>query len=180
MMQRRIVILEAVAGPLYLVILAASLWVLLRGHNEPGGGFIGGLVAVSASILWAVAFGSVAATRRMPLRDPVTLAATGVLLAGLSGLPALFDGDAFLTHWWGELAGVKVSTVLLFDIGVYLCVWGALAGYALALLSIDEADVRQAAAQDEGDARPAASTDAAAAPQAASTPARRPAPGAPR
>ena len=152
-MQRRVVILESVAGPLYGIILAASLWVLLRGHNEPGGGFIGGLIAVSASILWAVAFGSVAATRRMPLRDPVTLAATGVLLGALAGLPALLGGEAFLTHWWGELAGVKVSTVLLFDIGVYLCVWGALAGYALALLAIDEGDQRERAAGTGGTER---------------------------
>lgn len=145
-MKRRIVILEVVAGPLYWLILAASLWVLLRGHNEPGGGFIGGLVAVSASILWAVAFGSVSAGHRLPLRDPVALAAAGVLLAAASGLPALFGGSAYLTHLWGTLplgfTDFKVSTVLLFDIGVYLCVWGALAGYALALLSVDETDAQ--------------------------------------
>ncbi|WP_119353784.1 MnhB domain-containing protein [Azohydromonas sediminis] len=139
-MNRRLVILEAAAGPLYWLILAASVWVLLRGHNEPGGGFIGGLVAVSASILWAVAHGSEAAAKRLPSGSPVTLAAVGVALAALSGLPALVVGDAFLTHWWGTLplVGVKVSTVLVFDVGVYLCVWGALAGYALALLAIDD------------------------------------------
>lgn len=139
-MNRRLVILEVVAAPLYWLILAASLWVLLRGHNEPGGGFIGGLVAVSASILWAVAHGSDAAARRLPLGSPVALAAVGVALGALAGVPALLAGDAFLTHWWGTLPvlGVKVSTVLLFDVGVYLCVWGALAGYALALLAIDD------------------------------------------
>ncbi len=51
-------------------------------------------------------------------------------------------GQAFLTHWWGTLplgfTEIKVSTVLVFDLGVYLCVWGALAGYALALLQADE------------------------------------------
>lgn len=143
-MKGRIVILEVVARPLYLLILAASVWVLLRGHNEPGGGFIGGLLAVTASVLWAVAHGSAAAARRLPLRDPVMLAAAGVLVAAASGLPALLVGDAFLTHWWGTLplgfTDLKVSTVLVFDLGVYLCVWGALAGYALALLSVDEGD----------------------------------------
>ena len=137
-MNRRLVILEAVAAPLYWLIPAASLWVLLRGHNEPGGGFIGGLVAVSASILWAVAHGSDAAARRLPLGSPVALAALGVALGALAGVPALLAGDEFLTHWWGQWLGVTVSTVLLFDIGVYLCVWGALAGYALALLAIDD------------------------------------------
>lgn len=141
-MKSRIIILAAAAGPLYLLILAASIWVLLRGHNEPGGGFIGGLIAVSASILWAVAHGSDAAARRLPLRDPLRLAAFGVLLAALSGLPALLLGDAYLTHLWATLpllvTDLKVSTVLIFDLGVYLCVWGALAGYALALLAVDD------------------------------------------
>jgi multicomponent Na+:H+ antiporter subunit B len=142
MMKSRIVILEAAAGPLYVLILAASIWVLLRGHNEPGGGFIGGLIAVSASILWAIAHGSDAARLRLPLGDPLRLAALGVLLAALSGIPALFLGSAYLTHLWATLpllvSELKVSTVLIFDLGVYLCVWGALAGYALALLAVDE------------------------------------------
>jgi multicomponent Na+:H+ antiporter subunit B len=141
-MRSRVVILDVAARPLYWLILGASLWVLLRGHNEPGGGFIGGLVAVSASILWAVARGSEAARCRLPLRDPLRLATVGVLLAALSGLPALLFGDAYLTHLWTKLplgvTELKVSTVLVFDLGVYLCVWGSLAGYALALLALDD------------------------------------------
>jgi multicomponent Na+:H+ antiporter subunit B len=82
-MNNRVVILESAARLLYWLILLASVWVLLRGHNEPGGGFIGGLVAVSASILWAVAHGSDAAARRLPLRARrCVLAGVGVLLAG--------------------------------------------------------------------------------------------------
>jgi multicomponent Na+:H+ antiporter subunit B len=141
-MNPRIVILDVVARVLYWVILAASIWVLLRGHNEPGGGFIGALVAVSASVLWGIARSPAEAARRLPTGSAVGLAALGVLLAGLSGLPAVWQGQAFLTHWWGSLhlgfTEFKISTVLLFDIGVYLCVWGALAGYALALIDIDE------------------------------------------
>lgn len=141
-MSPRPVMLDVVARSLYWVILLASLWVLLRGHNEPGGGFIGGLVAVSASVLWAVARGSDAAARRLPLGSPMRLAAVGVGIGVLSGVPAFWMGQSFLTHWWGSvplgLTDVKVSTVLLFDLGVYLCVWGALAGYALALLGLGE------------------------------------------
>ena len=143
-MSSRNVILEVAARPLYLTILAASIWVLLRGHNEPGGGFIGGLIAVSASILWAVARGNAAARRRLPFGNPVRLAAVGVLVAALSGLPALFFGETYLTHLWATLplgvTELKVSTVLLFDFGVYLGVWGALGGYALMLLSVDDED----------------------------------------
>lgn len=142
-MNRRLVILDVVAAPLYWVILAASFAVLLRGHNEPGGGFIGGLLAVTASVLWAVAHGPEAATRRLPLRSPVRLAALGVLLGAASGLPAWMLGKGYLTHLWASVplgfAALPVSTVLVFDLGVYLCVWGALGGYAIALLDHDDA-----------------------------------------
>jgi multicomponent Na+:H+ antiporter subunit B len=142
-MTRRPVILDVVAGSLYWVILAASLVVLLRGHSEPGGGFIGGLLAVTASVLWAVAHGPDAAARRLPLGPPLRLAALGVLVAAVSGLPAWALGKAYLTHLWLTLplgfTTLPLSTVLVFDLGVYLCVWGALAGYALALLESDDA-----------------------------------------
>lgn len=147
-MTPRIVILAVVARPLYLVILLASIWVLLRGHDEPGGGFIGGLMAVSASILWAVAHGTTAARARLPLGDALPPALLGLLLAAVSGLPGLLGGEAYLTHLWWTLAlgpaELKLSTVLLFDIGVYLAVWGALAGYALALLAVDEQEQERA------------------------------------
>lgn len=141
-MSRRIVILETVVPPLYWLIIGASLWVLLRGHNEPGGGFIGGLVAASATILWGVARGSEAAQRRMPFRDPIILASIGVLASALSGVPAWLVGDAYLTHQSFQLplgfTSIWLSTVQLFDAGVYLCVWGAVGGYAIGLLAMDD------------------------------------------
>jgi multicomponent Na+:H+ antiporter subunit B len=143
-MNRRPLILSVVARPLYGAILLASLWVLLRGHNEPGGGFIGGLMAVSATILWAVAYGTAAARARLPLGDPLRPAVAGLLCAAASGVPGWLSGQAYLTHLWLTLAlgpvDLKLSTVLVFDLGVYLAVWGALAGYALALLAVDEAE----------------------------------------
>jgi len=140
-MTRRIVILETVLVPLYWLILAASAWILLRGHNEPGGGFIGGLVAVTATVLWGITRGPDAARRRLPFRDPIALSVAGVACAALSGLPAWIAGEAFLTHLSITvplgIAELWLSTVMLFDFGVYLCVWGALAGYGLGLLAID-------------------------------------------
>ena len=131
------VMLQSVAPVLYWLILLVAVAVLLRGHNEPGGGFIGGLLAVCASTLWALAYGSTAATRRLPLASPVRLGALGVLLALLSGLPGWLAGQAYLTHlWWSPL-----STVILFDLGVFCSVWGALGGYALALLDTDHKEL---------------------------------------
>ncbi len=141
---RRSVMFTSFVRGLYLPVLVASLWILFRGHNAPGGGFIGGLVALVASVIWALAFGTEAAIRRMPFGQPVRCALCGVLLSLASGVPALLRGEAFLTHAWFELplgfAMLPVSTVMAFDAGVYLCVWGALGGYALALIGIDEAE----------------------------------------
>lgn len=139
-MNKRVVILESIAPALYWTILAASIWVLLRGHNEPGGGFIGGLIAVSASVLWAVAFSTQAAESRLPFRSAVTLSTIGIAVGAVSGIPALWMDNSYLTHIWGAIPwlDIKVSTVMVFDLGVYLAVWGALAGYAMSLLSLGE------------------------------------------
>lgn len=137
MKPERSIVLETVVSFLYWIMLGAALWLLLRGHNAPGGGFVAALVAVAASAAHALVFGSAAARARLPL-GPLGLGALGLALAAASGLPALFAGQAFLTHWWGELAAgpmaLKLSTVLLFDLGVALCVWGALGGFCLRLL----------------------------------------------
>jgi multicomponent Na+:H+ antiporter subunit B len=136
-MTSRALIAEVFVRVLYPALLLASLWVLLRGHNAPGGGFIGGLLAVTASAAYALTFDAARALRRVPL-GPVRLSALGVMLALLSGLPALVSGSPFLTHLWITLplgfTDLPLSTVMLFDLGVYLCVWGALGGYCLALV----------------------------------------------
>lgn len=137
-MTSRPLLAEVFVRLLYVVVLLASLWILLRGHNSPGGGFIGGLIAVAASAAYALIFSSKQASQRMPLRVPVQLAALGVLIALVSGIPALLAGLPFLTHIWFNLplgfTDLPLSTVQLFDIGVYLCVWGSLGGYCLALI----------------------------------------------
>jgi multicomponent Na+:H+ antiporter subunit B len=70
------------------------------------------------------------------------LAGFGVLLSGLAGLPSLVFGLPYMTHLWGEfplpLTNLKVSTVMVFDFGIYCSVWGSLGGYSLTLLQLDE------------------------------------------
>ena len=133
----RRVMLDVVAPWLYALILGVAALALLRGHDEPGGGFVGGLLAVTATTLWAVVHGRDAARRRLPLGSPTALAALGVLLTVLAGLPALALGQPFMTHQWVDLGPWPLSTVLLFDLGVLLAVWGALGAYALALIDAD-------------------------------------------
>jgi multisubunit Na+/H+ antiporter MnhB subunit len=135
------VILARCIGSLYWLLLAAAFLFLLRGHNAPGGGFIAAMVAVTATLAVALVFGSGYARTRMPL-GPLTLAATGLLITIGSGLPGLVLHGAYLTQLWGEVGlssmSVKLTTVLLYDLGVMLCVWGSLGGFCLRLLEMEQ------------------------------------------
>ncbi len=101
-----------------------SIYILLRGHNDPGGGFIGGLIAAAGLVTYALPRGREALYRMLRAR-PSTIAAIGLLLAVLGGLPGLLAGGAFMTHQWVAPAGIAVGTTLIFDTGVYLVVIGA-------------------------------------------------------
>jgi len=108
------------------LLLLFSVFLLLRGHNEPGGGFVGGLVAATAFVLYAVAYDVRAAQRALHFR-PRRLMAVGLGLAVFSGVISLLAGDPFMTAQWdGHAIPVigKPGTPLLFDSGVYLVVIG--------------------------------------------------------
>lgn len=140
-MTSRPVVLTVVARGLYPALLIASVLLLLRGHNDPGGGFIGGMVAVAATALRAVSVGSRRAMTPYP-GGSVRVAAAGVGLAAASGLPALVAGRPFLTHLWSG-GPVPLSTVFVFDAGVYLVVWGALGGIVTKMIALDEQEHSQ-------------------------------------
>jgi multicomponent Na+:H+ antiporter subunit B len=107
-----------------------SFYLLGRGHNEPGGGFAGGLVASAGFALYSLAYDAKTARRILHV-DPIQLAAAGLLAALSSGLIGWLAGVPFLTGVWikfllpgiGEL---DVGTPLLFDAGVYLVVTGVI------------------------------------------------------
>lgn len=125
-------IFRTIAPLLVVVMLVFSVFVTLRGHNEPGGGFIGGLIAASAIAIYGMAVGP-QATRRAMKVDPTAVAGFGVVLAACSGLLSLPLEVPFLTGLWGDVGGVDISTPMVFDIGVYFAVLGTMAAVALAL-----------------------------------------------
>jgi multicomponent Na+:H+ antiporter subunit A len=104
------------------LLLLFAVFLLLRGHNEPGGGFVGGLVAAAAFALYAIAFG-VQRARQALLVNPLTLLGTGLLIALASGLPAVLRGQPYLTALWPS-GPVAIGTPALFDAGVFLVVAG--------------------------------------------------------
>jgi multisubunit Na+/H+ antiporter MnhB subunit len=118
--------LRTVSRPVTMLLVGMSVIVLLRGHNEPGGGFIGGLLAAAGFVVHGLAFGAPHA-RRLLRTHPLNFLAAGLLLAALSGVPGLWRGSEYMAaQWWGDLLQVgKFGTVLLFDVGVYLVVLGA-------------------------------------------------------
>jgi multicomponent Na+:H+ antiporter subunit B len=111
--------------PLFLLF---SIFILLRGHNEPGGGFVGGLIAAAAFALHAIAY-DVEKTRTLLAIDTRSLIVLGLLLAMSSGMVSLFMGEPFFTGQWVRISfwsigELDLGTPLFFDIGVYLTVIG--------------------------------------------------------
>jgi len=128
-------ILRTVVPLLVSLMVVFSIFVLFRGHNLPGGGFIGGLIAASAIAVYMISTGP-GAVRSALIIHPISIAGVGVLLAALSGLPGMLFGDPYLTGlWWlpEDLPIKVVATPVVFDIGVYLAVVGTVVAIALAL-----------------------------------------------
>ena len=109
------------------LLLLFAFFLLLRGHNEPGGGFVGGLVVAAAFVLYVIAYG-LSAGRRALRVEPSTLLGLGLLVAVGSGAPAVFLGRPFMTAIWTTVgsgsSGIAIGTPLLFDVGVFLAVIG--------------------------------------------------------
>ncbi|MCG7600667.1 Na+/H+ antiporter subunit B [Halomonas sp. McH1-25] len=144
-------ILNVAAGLLMPLQLMFALFLLLRGHDEPGGGFIAGLVGAGAFALYQFAHGP-AATRRLLHVDTRDLIGWGLFLAILSALPGWALGEPFLTaqFWKVPVIDVKVSTPLVFDIGVFLVVLGSVLTAVITLTELDQAEAERKERREEG------------------------------
>lgn len=120
-------------------MLLVSVLILFRGHNEPGGGFIGGLIAAAAYILVAMAEGPQDLLKSLKVK-PYQLMAIGLLLALLSTVPSLIADNGFLIGKWIEVSlmgsKIKLGTPLLFDVGVYFTVIGFILNVILHLMEV--------------------------------------------
>ncbi|MEL6793670.1 MAG: Na+/H+ antiporter subunit B [Pseudomonadota bacterium] len=128
------------AGTRYLagLLLIFSVYMLLRGHNEPGGGFIGGLVGATGFVIYVIASGAEEARKALRVQ-PQNIAMVGLGIALFAGLFAAPFGDALFTGQWLFIGateddkGFPLSTVLVFDIGVYMVVFGSVLALVLAM-----------------------------------------------
>jgi multicomponent K+:H+ antiporter subunit A len=118
--------------------LVVGVYIFLRGHNEPGGGFIAGLVVAIALIAQYMASGFAWTQRRAKL-DYHDVIGWGVLVAGMTGIGSWLFGFPFLTSWYEYVTlpvvgTFEVASAIAFDLGVFLCVVGSVM-LALARLS---------------------------------------------
>jgi multisubunit Na+/H+ antiporter MnhB subunit len=148
---RRSLILDVGVQLMFHSILLLSAYLLFAGHNQPGGGFIGGLVCAGAFGL-RYASGGIAELQAMHRLRPTQLLGFGLLLAAGTATASMLAGGQFLEHGYVELdlpllGHVEPTSALPFDIGVYLVVVG------LVLM------VLEALGSEVGDDLPATETD---------------------
>jgi multicomponent Na+:H+ antiporter subunit B len=133
----RSLILRTISLGLLFIIVLFSLFVFLRGHNAPGGGFIAGLIASAIILIQFMAFSK---SDLKAVFRPVfhRMLGLGVLLAAASGFFGWIGGTAFLDgfHWsvqfpWG--GHMAIPSVLMFDLGVYFVVIGTVVSIFMGL-----------------------------------------------
>jgi multicomponent K+:H+ antiporter subunit A len=140
-----------VLGRLLLPVAAViSVFFLLRGHNAPGGGFVGGLVMATAFVVQYMVGGTLWVESRMRIHPQYWISG-GLLAAGGAGCAAWLWGREFLTSLEADLhlpllGALHLSSTLLFDIGVFLLVVGAA---TLILVAIAHQSLRTHRRHDE-------------------------------
>ncbi|MGF7183957.1 monovalent cation:proton antiporter [Desulfitispora alkaliphila] len=128
-MRQNNVILQTVARMTLHLILAFSIFMFFAGHNNPGGGFIAGLMTAAALVLQYIAFGGEMIKKSLPV-DFKKVTAFGLLLAAGTGIVSMLFGYPFLTQFFDYymfpiFGEIELTTALPFDLGVYLAVVGA-------------------------------------------------------
>lgn len=126
------VIFRAASHIISGMMLIFSVYLLLRGHNSPGGGFIAGLIAVIAFALLMLAETSAYVRQRLFIPPPI-IAGGGIIISLATGTLPLFFGQQFLSGLWIE--NTALGSPLLFDLGVYLAVFGSV---LTVLLNVEE------------------------------------------
>ncbi|CAN5837281.1 Na+/H+ antiporter subunit A [soil metagenome] len=124
----RLVTLDVSVRVVFATVMVVSIYLLFVGHNQPGGGFVGGILAGAAVSLLYVA-GGIEEVRRLSRARPWTILGVGLLIAAVAALTPLLLGDPVLSNGYVDatlplIGYVKATSATAFDLGVYLCVLG--------------------------------------------------------
>jgi multisubunit Na+/H+ antiporter MnhB subunit len=126
------IILKTATRLVSALVLVLAVYLLWRGHHAPGGGFIAALVAATGFALVALSEGPATVRKGLGI-EPTHLIGAGLCLAIGSGLVGLMVQRPFLSGVWWPPAKVVVGTPLIFDVGVFLVVLGAILTVLLVL-----------------------------------------------
>lgn len=123
------IIITVLSRMFFPLALMVSVFIFLRGHNQPGGGFIAGLITAIALILQYICSGTEWVRQRLPV-DYGRLAVFGILVSAFTGLASLLFGYPFLTTTFTHfhipgIGEIELASAMIFDVGVYLAVVGA-------------------------------------------------------
>jgi multicomponent Na+:H+ antiporter subunit A len=162
--QNRSIIIEVLVRLLFHPAIIVSIYLLFVGHNQPGGGFAGGLLAGLALVARYLAGGRYELAEAVPI-DAGKLLGTGLLLAVGTALSSMFFGLEVLESSWFEasipvLGEISIGTSTIFDIGVYLVVFGLVLDILRSLGSeVDRQQEDQADGDDEAEYERPSSSD---------------------
>jgi len=122
-------ILRTMTSLIAFILLGFAVYLLLAGHNSPGGGFVGGLMTSAVIVLLYITHGIDAVKKMIPLNFRKIIP-YGILDALLTGVDSFIFNVPFLTHTFGSFqfpffGEVELATAMLFDLGVYITVLGA-------------------------------------------------------
>ncbi|MFO7765152.1 MAG: monovalent cation/H+ antiporter subunit A [Pelovirga sp.] len=140
-------ILAQITRPLMPLALLFAVYIFLRGHNEPGGGFIAGLIVASVLILQYIANGIVWTRPRLNVDNHIIMA-WGLVIAVLTGVGSWIVGYPFLTSsftylQWPLVGKFEVASAIAFDLGVFLAVVGSVMLVLVKLGSINSVDAQR-------------------------------------
>jgi multisubunit Na+/H+ antiporter MnhB subunit len=136
----RNIILEKIVSLFMRVMVIFSVYLLLRGHNNPGGGFIGGIIASTGFIFYAIIFGTDSLQKVIKIK-PQSFIGIGLFLVLIAALLPTFFATEMLTGLWVKaeipvLGTLHAGTPLIFDTGVYVVVIGVILTIVISIMEV--------------------------------------------
>jgi multicomponent Na+:H+ antiporter subunit B len=136
----RNIILEKIVSAFLKVMLLFSIYLLVRGHNNPGGGFIAAIIASSGFTFYAIIFGTASVEKMLKLSTQ-QWSGIGLLLVFIAAILPLFFSPEVLTGLWipdsfPVIGFLHLGTPLLFDTGVFIVVTGVILTIILSIMEV--------------------------------------------
>ncbi|MDG5800396.1 MnhB domain-containing protein [Marinilabiliaceae bacterium ANBcel2] len=134
------IILQKTAKLILIIMTAASLWLLIRGHNNPGGGFIAGIVAATGLILYAIVFGSQKVEKLLKYNTRNWIG-SGLAIILVSIIIPIALGEPPMTAMWTTISlpfsiSLHTGTPHIFETGVYISVIGIILSIIITIMEV--------------------------------------------